>query len=97
MTANGVTSLPVPAEVGTAMKYAFSPIFGNLYTRLRMSEKRMAMSRKSASGCSYSTHMILPASIAEPPPSAMMQSGWKEAMALAPSLAQERVGSGATS
>ena len=28
--AKGVTSEPVPAEVGTAMKYAFSPIFGNV-------------------------------------------------------------------
>ena len=46
------TSEPVPAEVGTQTKYAFSPIFGNVYTRLRMSMKRMAMSMKSTSGCS---------------------------------------------
>ena len=61
---------------------------------MRMSIKRIAMSMKSTSGCSYITHMILPASIAEPPPSAMMQSGWKAAIALAPSLAQARVGIG---
>ena len=97
MTANGVTSEPVPAEVGTAMKYAFSPIFGKVYTRLRISIKRIAMSAKSTSGCSYMTHIILPASIAEPPPMAIMQSGWKEVMAFAPSFAQARDGSGATS
>ena len=50
-----------------------------------MSMKRMARSWKSTSGCSYMTHMILPASMAEPPPSAMMQSGWKAVMAAAPS------------
>ena len=42
MTANGVTSEPVPDEVGIATKYAFSPIFGKVYTRLRMSMKRIA-------------------------------------------------------
>ena len=30
ITAKGVTSLPVPAEVGMAIKYAFSPIFGKV-------------------------------------------------------------------
>ena len=97
MTAKGVTSEPVPAEVGTAMKAAFSPILGKVYTRLRMSMNRMAMSMKSASGCSYITHMILPASMAEPPPMAMMQSGPKARIRSAPVLAQARVGSGATS
>jgi biotin carboxyl carrier protein len=29
ITAKGVTSLPVPAVVGIAIKYALSPIFGN--------------------------------------------------------------------
>ncbi len=51
---------------------------------------------KSTSGCSYSTHMILAASIAEPPPRAMMTSGAKAAICFAPSFAQARVGSGAT-
>ena len=40
------------AEVGTAMKYAFSPIAGKVYTRLRISMNRIAISMKSASGCS---------------------------------------------
>ena len=41
--------------------------------------------------------MILAASMALPPPMAMMQSGWKAVMAAAPSLAEARLGSGATS
>ena len=40
--------------------------------------------------------MIFAASIALPPPIAMMTSGLNEAMRCAPSLAQARVGSGAT-
>ena len=65
--------------------------------RFLMSTKRIAMSIKSASGCSYSTHMIFAASIAEPPPRAIMQSGSNERMSSAPALAQASVGSGATS
>ena len=62
-----------------------------------MSRKRIAMSAKSASGCSYSTHMIFAASIAEPPPSAMMTSGSNSRISAAPVFAQDRVGSGWTS
>ena len=40
--------------------------------------------------------MIFAASIAEPPPIAMMTSGLKPAISFAPSLAQASVGSGAT-
>ena len=40
--------------------------------------------------------MIFAASIAEPPPMAMITSGLKPAMSFAPSFAQARVGSGAT-
>ena len=40
------------------------------------------------------THMILAASMAEPPPSAMMQSGSKSAISFAPSFAQASEGSG---
>ena len=54
------------------------------------------LSMKSASGCSYRTHMILAASIAEPPPRAMMVSGWKALIRAAPSVALARVGSGCT-
>ena len=40
--------------------------------------------------------MIFAASIAEPPPTAMITSGLKPAISFAPSLAQASVGSGAT-
>ena len=39
--------------------------------------KSMDISSNFSSGFSYMDHMILPASIAEPPPMAMMQSGLK--------------------
>ena len=94
MTANGVTSEPVPAVVVIATKYALSPILGKRYTRFLISIKRIAMSAKSASGCSYSTHIILPASSALPPPSAIMQSGSNERIASAPFCADASVGSG---
>ena len=40
--------------------------------------------------------MIFAASIADPPPTAMMTSGLNPAISFAPSLAQASVGSGAT-
>ena len=52
ITAKGVTSEPVPDDVGTATKYAFSPIFGNGHILFLISMKRIAMSIKSVSGCS---------------------------------------------
>ena len=55
------------------------------------------MSIKSISGCSYNTHIILPASIALPPPIAIMQSGLKLSINFAPSFALASVGSGWTS
>ena len=97
ITAKGVTSEPVPADVGIAIKYAFSPIFGKVYTRLRISINRIAISIKSASGCSYSTHIIFAASIAEPPPRAIIVSGWNARICSAPRFAQPNVGSGSTS
>ena len=79
------------------MKYAFSPIFGKVYTRFLISMKRIAISMKSTSGCSYSTHIILPASIAEPPPMARITSGSNSLISLAPACALASVGSGCTS
>ena len=96
ITANGVTSEPVPLEVGTAIKYAFSPILGKVYILFLMSENLIAISIKSTSGCSYITHIILAASIALPPPIAIMQSGLKLSIAWTPSFAEARVGSGCT-
>ena len=87
MMAKGVTSLPVPDDVGTATKYAFSPILGNLYTLFLISIKSIAISSKLTSGCSYITHIIFAASIAEPPPSAIITSGSKAVIAFTPSLA----------
>jgi hypothetical protein len=97
MIANGVTSEPVPEEVGIATKYAFSPILGKVNTLFRISIKSMARSSKFTSGCSYISHIIFPASIAEPPPIAMIVSGSKAEIISAPFLAHWRVGSGATS
>ena len=57
----------------------------------------MAMSAKSASGCSYITHMIFAASMGDPPPRAMMVSGLKDVIWAAPCLAQASVGSLGTS
>ena len=54
------------------------------------------MSKKSTSGCSYITHIILPASIALPPPTAIIASGLNSFIAFVPSIAQASVGSGAT-
>ena len=77
ITAKGVTSDPVPEVVGMATRIAFLPIFGKLEMRLRMSMKRMARSSNFTSGCSYSSHMILAASMGEPPPRATITSGLK--------------------
>ena len=62
-----------------------------------MSINLIAISRNSTSGCSYNTHIILAASIALPPPTAIMQSGLKSVNIFAPSFALASVGSGWTS
>ncbi len=67
---------------------------GKSYTRLRMSMKSMDMSSKRSSGFSYMDHMILPASIAEPPPMAMMVSGSKARRSSRPFWASCSLGSG---
>ena len=56
--------------------------------------KSMAMSSKRSSGCSYMVHMILPASMAEPPPMAMMQSGLKARSSSRPFRQSCSLGSG---
>ena len=57
----------------------------------------IAKSWKLTSGCSYITHIILAASIADPPPSEITTSGWKLVISAAPALAHLNVGSGSTS
>ena len=56
--------------------------------------KSIDISEKSSSGFSYMDHMILPASIAEPPPMAMMQSGSKARSSSSPFWASCSLGSG---
>ncbi|CPU65121.1 Uncharacterised protein [Mycobacteroides abscessus] len=52
MTANGVTSAPVPDDVGMHTSFALPPSSGNLYARLRTSKNFSRMSENSISGCS---------------------------------------------
>ena len=59
-----------------------------------MSMKSMAWSSNFSSGFSYMDHMILPASIAEPPPMAMITSGWKARSSSSPFSASCSLGSG---
>ena len=58
--------------------------------------KSADMSSNFSSGFSYMDHMILPQSMAEPPPMAMMQSGWKAFICCRPSSADWSDGSGST-
>ncbi len=52
MTANGVTSAPVPDVVGTHTSCALAPSVGKAKARLRMSKNFSFMSAKTTSGCS---------------------------------------------
>ncbi len=56
--------------------------------------KSTAMSSNFSSGCSYMVHMILPASIAEPPPMAMITSGSNARSSSTPFWASCSFGSG---
>ena len=94
---NGVTSEPVPEVVGIQTIVAFSPKGGNSKIRLRISIKRIAKSSNLSSGCSYINHKILAASIGEPPPKAIMASGWKVLTILIATLIVLKSGSGLTS
>lgn len=64
-TEKGVTSEPVPLVVGMATMSALEPRVGTLYTRFRMSIKRMASPSKRVSGHSYMSHMTLAASMGD--------------------------------
>ena len=52
MTANGVTSAPVPEVVGMQTSWARSPSVGKRKARLRMSKNFSFRSAKTTSGCS---------------------------------------------
>ena len=84
MTANGVTSAPVPDVVGMHTSWARAPSVGKRKARLRMSKNFSFRSEKLTSGCSYSSHITLAASIGDPPPSAMMVSGLNARISSAP-------------
>ncbi len=69
---------------------------GKVKARLRMSKNFSFRSAKTTSGCSYSSHITLAASIGEPPPSAMIVSGRKARISSAPVVTVPTVGSGST-
>ena len=87
MMVKGVHSDPVPPVVGMQTSLAFLPICGKKRILLRISRKMVAMSRKASSGCSYMIHMIFAVSMAEPPPTAMMTSGWNSCILGKPFIA----------
>ena len=76
MIANGVTSEPVPDVVGIATIVAFLPRSGIQQILFLISINLIEISSKFVSGCSYINHIILAASIGEPPPKEMITSGW---------------------
>ena len=55
------------------------------------------ISSKLTSGCSYINHITLAASIAEPPPKAMITSGLNFLINSTPSITVSMLGSGSTS
>ena len=74
-TSAQVTSAPVPAVVGIVIRRALAP---------RPSATIGLISSTCKSGRSYSTHIALAASMAEPPPNPTIQSGSNARMASAP-------------
>ncbi len=76
ITENGVTSEPVPEVVGIQINLAFFPNSGNLKARFLISMNFCLISSKQTSGFSYNNHITFAASIEDPPPNAMIVSGW---------------------
>ena len=97
ITANGVTSDPVPDVVGIQINLAFLPNSGNLNARFLISMNFCLISSKFTSGCSYINHITFAASIEDPPPNAIITSGWNFLMISTPSLTVSILGSGSTS
>ena len=81
-----VTSVAVPDVDGIAQKCALVRSLGRPNT--------LHMSSNVTSGCSYLIHMAFAASIGEPPPMAMIQSGWNFSIAAAPFITVSTDGSG---
>ena len=86
MMENAVTSVAVPEVEETAQKCALRRSFGR--------PKTLHMSSNVHSGYSYLIHMAFAASIGEPPPIAIIQSGWNLAIAAAPFITVSTDGSG---
>ena len=97
ITAKGVTSDPVPDVVGIQIIFAFLPNSGNLKARFLISMNFCLISSKLTSGFSYINHITLAASIDDPPPKAMIQSGSNFLINSTPSLTVSILGSGSTS
>src|SRR5574344_2540532 len=97
MIANGVTSEPVPEVVGIATIVAFLPKSGILQILFLISINLIEISAKFVSGCSYINHIILAASIGEPPPNEMITSGSYGLIISIACLIVAIVGSGFTS
>ena len=97
ITANGVTSEPVPEVVGIQINLAFLPNSGNLKARFLISMNFCLISSKLTSGCSYINHITLAASIEEPPPNAIITSGSKFLINSTPFSTVSILGSGSTS
>ena len=75
ITANDVTSEPVPDVVGIATIRAFLPSSGTSQILFLISINLIATSSNTVSGCSYINQITLAASIGEPPPRAIITSG----------------------
>ena len=97
ITANGVTSDPVPEVVGIQINLAFLPNSGNLKARFLISMNFCLISSKLTSGCSYINHITLAASIDDPPPNAIITSGSKFLINSTPFSTVSILGSGSTS
>ena len=97
MIAKGVTSEPVPDVVGIATIVAFLPSSGILQILFLISKNLIATSSNTVSGCSYNNHIILAASIGEPPPNEMITSGSNGFIISIACLIVDNVGSGFTS
>ena len=86
MIENAVTSVAVPEVEEIATNFAFVRSFG--------SPKTLHMSWNVVSGYSYLIHIAFAASIGDPPPIAIIQSGSNSCIAAAPFITVSTDGSG---
>ena len=86
MIEKAVTSVAVPDVEEIAQNLALVLNFGRPNT--------LHMSSKVHSGYSYLIHIAFAASIGEPPPIAIIQSGWNSSIFCAPAITVSTDGSG---